>query len=440
MALYLQMDGVDDWLKAPSITFDEVIMVFKSRQITNKYYIDARAGAANTYIYRNSNGQDIAHSSLWLNGMYWNDVKGTNVTGFIPYDTKGTLRLVLSASATDDVNFFSNNGNGGNMSADVFSIKLLLGGVLKAHYDMSTGTVQDQSGNGNHATLTGGTFVDDGTGGGGTGTAGSISYSTKNIIYRTSSNSYDSKQSIYQTSSLQYSSKQILYSTLSQSFDSKIIQYKVGSTSHDTKNIIYNSSLFNFNTKQIIYNNSNVNYPTKQSIYKASSTLFDTLQQLIDGGLVGSLSFDTKLMLYANGSKSYDNKQIIYQTTSSPFATRQSIFRNSSSEFSVRNQIYRQQSQSYDLKQIIHKLSNVEYQLKQVIYSTSAVNYDTLQQLLSDYFVYSQVLKYELSITNKLNNNLNINDLPMMYQVDILRKLQSETGISSPRKSFDLKI
>lgn len=160
---YLSLDGVDDYLKTPSITFDEVVMEFKARQTpTTEYYLDARTGVANTYLYRNTSNVDFTSgSALFVNSMYWDGVKGTNSTTFIPTDTRGILRLVLSAASTDDITFFANNTGAAStcMAADVFSIKLLLGGVVKAHYDMTKGNVQDQSGNNNHATLTGGIWV-----------------------------------------------------------------------------------------------------------------------------------------------------------------------------------------------------------------------------------------------------------------------------------------
>lgn len=172
MVKYLQMDGVDDFLKSPSISFDEVIIDFVPKPVsgTNEYYFDARTGGT-SYIYNRTDGVEILSG---LSSAFWNNTLFSNGSQGVGSGSRGTLRLVTSAINTDDVNFFSNSGNSFNLAADVYSVKLLLSGTVQAYYDMSlgnqvVGTVQDQSGNGNHATLTGGTWLDDGTGGG-TGT------------------------------------------------------------------------------------------------------------------------------------------------------------------------------------------------------------------------------------------------------------------------------
>jgi hypothetical protein len=240
------------------------------------------------------------------------------------------------------------------------------------------------------------------------GTSGSVSYSTKNIIYRTSSNGYDSKQSMYRTANTLFDSKIIQYKAGQFDYDSKQSLFQLGSANYDTKNTIYNSSLYNFNTKLIIYNNTNANYQTKQTIYTQSSLTFDTLQQLLDSGIVGTLSFATKLMIYATGVNSFGQRQVIYNISSSPFSTKQSMYQNNNVSYSVRNQIYKQSAQSYDVKQIIYKIASIEHQLKLAIYQSGTVDFDTLQQMLDDYFVYQQVLKYVLEIKRKQSFDVGI--------------------------------
>jgi hypothetical protein len=159
---YLQMDGVDDNLQTPSLTFDEVIMAIKTRQVNNSYYIDMRTGSASSYLFRNTSGVDImSGGSTFATGIYVNEVLQSNASVNIPFDTKYVLRLKSTVIATDDVSIFSHNGGSFRVAGEIYNVKFLLNGSLVAHYDMSKGNALDQSGNGNHATLTGGTFVEE---------------------------------------------------------------------------------------------------------------------------------------------------------------------------------------------------------------------------------------------------------------------------------------
>ena len=151
-----------DLLKTPSITFDEVIMEFMSFPVTsqNQYYMDMRTGIASGFVYRNTSELDqFSNSASFANGFYLNGVQLSAGTIDIPSGVRNSMRLVLSASGTDDVNIMSQNNNAGKMTANVYSVKFLNAGNLVAHYDMTTGTVNDQSGNGNHGVLTGGTWI-----------------------------------------------------------------------------------------------------------------------------------------------------------------------------------------------------------------------------------------------------------------------------------------
>jgi chitodextrinase len=157
--VYLQMDGVDDYLKTPLMAYDEVIMDIKPRQVNNTWYFDARPTNTGNYLTRSSSGTEITAGAGTLANIYWNGIKGTNITTYIPYDTRGILRIVSTTQYTEDLNFFSTYIGSSCMAGDIYSIKVLLGGVVKAYYDMSTGTVFDLSGNGNHGVLNGGTFI-----------------------------------------------------------------------------------------------------------------------------------------------------------------------------------------------------------------------------------------------------------------------------------------
>jgi hypothetical protein len=62
---------------------------------------------------------------------------------------------------TDNFTVFAKNDSTTPLGGKLFNVKVYNGETLVAHYDMAKGSVQDQSGNGNHATLTGGTWLED---------------------------------------------------------------------------------------------------------------------------------------------------------------------------------------------------------------------------------------------------------------------------------------
>lgn len=159
MALYLQMDGVDDYIKLPSMTLTKIVadVLVVRRTDKTRFLWDFRTGIGFSYMQQLTNGTDTKGT-----GSY--DVNGT-ANAAIPNGTRCTITHTFS-SGTDDGNIFSDQNGANNLQGNIYSIKIYNGTTLQASYDMTTGTVQDQSGNGRHATLTGGTWLDDGTGGG----------------------------------------------------------------------------------------------------------------------------------------------------------------------------------------------------------------------------------------------------------------------------------
>jgi hypothetical protein len=176
MALYLNMDGVDDRLQLPSMTFTEIILEMSAIRATNavKLYVDARTGVGFCYLQSNTNGTDSWSS---FNNVYVNGVNQSNNTAMIPNDQRCAVRLVRAAG-TDDLTIFAQNSGSANtyVQGKLYNVKIYNGTTLQAHYDMTAGNVNDISGNGRHATLYGGTWLDDGTGGS-TGSAYTVSLS-----------------------------------------------------------------------------------------------------------------------------------------------------------------------------------------------------------------------------------------------------------------------
>ncbi|OME86913.1 hypothetical protein BK120_08295 [Paenibacillus sp. FSL A5-0031] len=155
MAYYLQMDGVDDDGLTPVFNWDEVVMDFSASPIANfSKYLSVNFN----YIQFNSG---VIDSYAGFNSVYVNGALVTNSTDFVPNDVRIMMRGLRTAS-NHSAQIFKQTGAGGYMRGKLYSVRFLLAGVTQAHYDMTLGNVQDQSGNSRHLTLTGGTWVDDG--------------------------------------------------------------------------------------------------------------------------------------------------------------------------------------------------------------------------------------------------------------------------------------
>jgi hypothetical protein len=157
---FLQMDGVDDRLQLPSLSFTEIVldMIVNRSNVSTKLYIDARTGVGFTYFQSQTNGTD---NFSGFNNVYVDGVNKTNNTTIIPNNQRCQVRIVKSVAGTDDLTIFSQNSGIANtyVQGNLYNVKVYNGASLVAHYDMTTGNVQDQSGNGKHATLIGGTWV-----------------------------------------------------------------------------------------------------------------------------------------------------------------------------------------------------------------------------------------------------------------------------------------
>lgn len=177
MTLYLNLNGTSDFLQLPSMS-------------TSDIYIDVSVASTNSgtkYLYRARSGSDNPQIQ-WTTDRF----SGVGITNFTTTQTGATnpaLNVPVATNQKMTVHFwnasawstFANTTIGrdsltasGFMAMNIYDVKIYNGATLLAHYDMSTGTVQDQSGNGRHATLTGGTWLDDGTGGGTTPTDATI--------------------------------------------------------------------------------------------------------------------------------------------------------------------------------------------------------------------------------------------------------------------------
>jgi hypothetical protein len=169
MAYYLQMDGVDDvaYWSGTSVNIDEVIMdvYVEAHDDFDKYLGTSHSG----YLQWNGSSDQWA-TWAWQN-VYVNGTAVTNNTVFVPLNTRTTIRITGISTGNTSWNMFANNNTGGgSMKGRIYSFTFKNAGNVVASYDMTlgqqvAGKVQDQSGNGRHATIVGAVWVSDGAGG-----------------------------------------------------------------------------------------------------------------------------------------------------------------------------------------------------------------------------------------------------------------------------------
>ncbi len=157
MAYYLQMDGIDDRLQLPTMSATKVII---------DCYIDSSQDNGRDVVFDSRTGSTFFLDVGFANVRFYIDgsstLKTSNVD--IPKDSRHTLDIrpnPESTVMTDNFTIFAKNDGLTTLKGKIYSVTVYNLTTLVAFYDLTLGNVQDQSGNGNHATLTGGTWVDD---------------------------------------------------------------------------------------------------------------------------------------------------------------------------------------------------------------------------------------------------------------------------------------
>lgn len=141
------------------MTLNEIIvdMLPEPMGVTS-WLFDARTGIGFSYINRTAAGvYGAGTGTTYVNGVQQASNSNLGITDSV----RQTIRTVFGSAAADDVNIFSANNELSFGKGRLYAVTIKNAGVIVGQYDMSTGTVQDQSGNGRHATLTGGTWADD---------------------------------------------------------------------------------------------------------------------------------------------------------------------------------------------------------------------------------------------------------------------------------------
>jgi hypothetical protein len=180
MTTCLQLNGSSDYLHTPLLTVTRIVLDFSydnnNPPSTLAYYLfDPRGGTAGNFqVYISTSGALSKGNNV--STLLYNS--SSSIANPLPINTRGVLDATFSTAVTEDSNgieFFINYAlqATSRTKGKIYDIKLYNGATLLAHYDMTLGNANDQSGSGNNATLIGGTFVDDGLSGGTTTYVGS---------------------------------------------------------------------------------------------------------------------------------------------------------------------------------------------------------------------------------------------------------------------------
>lgn len=386
--MYLQFSGTQsNAIQLPSITMDsfEIDAYIDNDSLqpqTYHFLADARTGVTEGQIGNASPNVGSNISNIYVNG--------TSISkswSAIPKDIRQVIKAQYTVSFTDNVTFFNNYEIGDIQSSyyglkgKVYKITCYLSGNVVALYDMSTGTVQDQSGNGNHASLFGNpTWVSSTP----SGVSVSANYSSKQVIYKNTLDNLYSKQAIFKNNIDNYSSKQTVY--------------KNSSNNYVSKQIIFKNGVDNVQMKQSMYKSASQNQSLSQKIYKISS---DNLFILNKISTQRSTSVDMKNQFYKNISNNFDMKNIIFKNNAIDYTMLQDIYKSGAFviDYPLKIVIFQSnKQQSMAMRQSYTKPANLIVQMKEVIYKQDITGLAMKNILFTN-------RNYSYNVNNKLYTN-----------------------------------
>lgn len=161
---YLFMPGSNgQYVGTPTLTFTSISMdiLVEAQETYSSFVMDARTGAqALPYVSTIPGPERLdrnTNCSVVIDGVSKNSPDGD----FQLYPDNQKFNIVISSAVvTSPITFFNRYTRDIYwMKGNIYRIKVFNGSTLVADYDMSTGTLQDQTGNGNHATMVGGQFA-----------------------------------------------------------------------------------------------------------------------------------------------------------------------------------------------------------------------------------------------------------------------------------------
>src|SRR6185312_13197153 len=148
MSKHLIMDGVDDQVKVP-------VGVAHDRIVIDAFVNPSNATGARVIMTDARVPLPIVNGNISIGTVYSGvRVDGAIVSSGSPFifGKRILIDIALRTSSESDVIILP------SVSGILYDVKVYNGSTLQAHYDMSTGTVNDQSGRRNHGTLIGGTW------------------------------------------------------------------------------------------------------------------------------------------------------------------------------------------------------------------------------------------------------------------------------------------
>lgn len=459
MTVFLQMDGVDDYIKAPaSLTFTRIVIDMNVKLKTGlQYFISSTSNAS--YIYKNPPVDNFGgFSTVTANGT-----TVTNGTNGIPINTRVTLEAITTAR-TEELHFFRRSTNIQFGKVDVYNIKIYNGASLIAHYDMNTGTVQDQSGNGNHATYLG-TFLDDAK----TYALSFdgvddklvlpsmtatefilemkprpqtfeqyIAFNTNQPINRNGSNNADQINANYSavyvdgvqattnTPFIKVNTRQILRGVSSVTGTLSTYVYWNGNTSY-MEGELYSLKIYNGATLQAEYDFTkghvlDISGNSRNATLTGGTWLDDSpAPGYVDGSitlsLINNIYKDTVNQLNLVQSIFKDNQVLlnvnnaIYKDGQTILNLIQSIFDNSTTSISLdlKQVIYKDSTASLNLIQTIYKDLQTKLDLIEQMYKDNTINLDLILSIRNDIYIYKQVLETVFNISMNIDTEFNIN-------------------------------
>lgn len=438
MTFFLQMDGIDDKLSTPSLTFDEVVIVF---------YPEFKSGVQQRYmdigyqwINRQSNGVDdwtTIYKEVYLNGV--SIVRGSSS---VPDKTKSTMRIKTDAMKTSTIMFFSYALNSQFLQGRIYDVKVLRQGALVAHYDMSTKTVQDQTGNGYHGIITGATWVDDkdNEGVGNEGTEVSTPFALKQSIRANRVSSFNSKQNIFKGERVNYQGKIDIHKLLSINNTLRISIFKVSSENISARQRVFVNLFGVNNTQQSLFKFSSVDYnvlldmysrsveivesfPLKIKLFKENHSNFLTNQELHRSRqsilLTRQLhykenSFDYSLlmMLFDNGMQRVDEYSLmlkVYQSRTTNALLKQNLYKELKQiNAAIKQVLYKENTERPLMKQIMYQAGRTDLALKQLLTKSVHDDFGSIQHILKEYKEFRQMVEFTFNINTEDSLNFSI--------------------------------
>lgn len=149
MATYLNMNGTNGYLQLPVMTHTKIevyaVHEFKTSSLQYVFSTDYQI-----YSITSSGADDIYTTSHPVNIGGVNVVD--NATTKMPNGKKTTITMTYNTAVTTATDVWGRVGNASISKGKIFWIKVYNGASVVAHYNFDTGTLLDQSGNGNHIT------------------------------------------------------------------------------------------------------------------------------------------------------------------------------------------------------------------------------------------------------------------------------------------------